>query len=169
MTQDQGMTLPELLVALTIFSILAFVGIPSFVDLIHRQRHSSAVQILYQALTATREEAVNRQQVVSLWNTDGNWQGSLEIFRDTDRDGIRDETEDVIRQLETPGNLLITGNRWVKQSVSYFPDGSAHTASGAFQVGTITLCHPGSTGVSKLILSIGGRVRREFDKNADCE
>lgn len=168
MKRTQGTTLLELLTTLSIAAIVASLAAPAMSDFYSRQQLRRGTQALYQALTTTRATAVHRATTVSLSNNDGNWATGMTLFVDDNRNGSLDAGELVLRQFPAAEALSIRGNRWVANYVSYRPDGSAHTANGAFQVGTISLCHPDRLDEHRLVISIGGRVRREQSGNTPC-
>jgi type IV fimbrial biogenesis protein FimT len=74
MRRHAGFSLVELLVVLTIVSILLVVGVPSFKSLIATQRIKSAASNLQVYLNLTRAEALKRNANVTLSpNQSGDW------------------------------------------------------------------------------------------------
>ena len=166
----QGKTLLELLVTLSLIAILSAIAVPQFSVFVHEQRLRSAADSLYHALYATRYEAAMRRQRISLWNQKGDWSGELEIFVDSNGSGERESGEPLLRSIPaSAAGLSISGNRSVSHYVSYMPDGRALTKSGAFQAGTLMLCQPGHQGMYRIVLSIGGRLRRDHRAGDTCE
>lgn len=155
----QGMTLIELLSTLAISAVLGLVAIPSLYETLQNHRLRTSAQTVYQTLSSARATAVMRNRQVTVWNSDGNWATNVEIFLDNNEDGSLDTGEPVLHRSTDQGNIQISGNRWVADYVKFAPDGSATTASGAFQVGTITVCRPDQSDAYQLIISIGGRIR----------
>jgi type IV fimbrial biogenesis protein FimT len=68
-----GFTLPELLVAVGIVSILAALAGPAFSDLIAGQRARTGATDLYLALAKARSEAIKRNANVTLSPKEGLW------------------------------------------------------------------------------------------------
>lgn len=68
-----GFTLPELLVALGIVSVLAAFVAPSFSNMIASQRIRTGATDLHLALTKARSEAKKRNMNIELLPMDGNW------------------------------------------------------------------------------------------------
>ena len=166
----QGKTLLELLVTLSLVTILSATAVPQLSQFIHEYRLRSAADSLYHALYAARYEATVRQQRISLRNIHGDWRGELEMFVDSNGSGEREDGEEVLRSLPlSHGGLVISGNSNISHYVSYMPDGRALTASGAFQAGTFRLCQPGHQGLYRIVLSIGGRLRRDHQASSSCE
>ncbi len=166
---QQGKTLIELMITLCVIAIVSTGVVPGFALLLQEQRLRSATNDLHRAIYAARHEASSRQTSVSLSNTDGNWASGMELFTDDNKNGRRDAGEVLIRRFGGQPSLSITGNRWVASYISYRADGSAYTRTGAFQVGTFKICEPGYSPAYKLVLSIGGRLRRERHDHEACE
>ncbi|AKH68969.1 prepilin-type N-terminal cleavage/methylation domain-containing protein [Spongiibacter sp. IMCC21906] len=155
----KGMTLIELLSALSIAAILGLVAIPGLMTLVEKQRLRSSASTLFHTLSSARSTAVFRNIPITVWNQDGNWADGVEFFSDLNADAEKDTNEAVLYRQNEANAVEISGNRWVATSITFHPDGSAQTASGAFQVGTITVCGAELELGYKLILSIGGRIR----------
>ena len=79
-----GFTLPEVLVAVAIVSILAAMAAPSFSDLIASQRTRAGATDLYLALVKARSEAIKRNTNVTLSPKGGNWHDGWEIANPAD-------------------------------------------------------------------------------------
>ena len=159
MTSTRGISLIELLLTLALLVIIAGLAAPSFGSLLQKIQLRSAANHLFQGINTARSTAIMRQTTVSLSNRDGNWNSELELFLDTDGDGQRGDDEELLRRLPSREAPKISGNRLVSDYIKYLGDGSARRASGAFQVGTLTLCQPGLAEAYQLILSNGGRLR----------
>jgi type IV fimbrial biogenesis protein FimT len=157
--KTQGMTLIELLSTLAITAVLGLVAVPSLYETLQSHRLRSAALALFQTLSSARASAVMRSSHVSVWNTDGNWQNGVEVFLDNNENGELNNGEQVLYRATPQNYSQISGNRWVANYIKFHPDGSAHTASGAFQVGTITVCTEQLDRGYQIILSIGGRLR----------
>ena len=66
MRDSRGFTLLELMVTLTVAAVLAVVAIPSFRDLLRKNRVSSANNALLADLSYARSEAITRGSIVSI-------------------------------------------------------------------------------------------------------
>lgn len=75
-----GFTLPELLVAVGIVSILAALAAPSFSNLIASQRTRASATDLYLALAKARSEAIKRNANVTLSPKGGLWHNGWEVI-----------------------------------------------------------------------------------------
>lgn len=161
--KQQGYTLIECMVTLVLISIVLGVGVPSFSQMLRKQALDAARMKLVSAIQMTRQEAVYRNRAVTLLQRNGNWTNGWTIVVDLDGNGAMDGTDVVIRQQAGPdGDVTLSGNSPVSQYIRYMPDGTARLYSGAFQAGTLTLCHAaGDLRGIKLVLSSGGRLRQE--------
>ena len=61
-----GVTLIELLVTLSVFSLLLTIGVPSLAGFVSSQKLDSTVQLLKDSYSQARYEAVTRQRSVIL-------------------------------------------------------------------------------------------------------
>jgi type IV fimbrial biogenesis protein FimT len=157
--ENRGFSLFELIAVLAITLILALSAVPAFSALIQEYRLRTAGQQLFSILTSARATAVMRSKQITVWNEDGDWSNQLAFFEDNNSNGEREQSEIILARNPAQKNVSITGNRWVANYVKFAPDGSATTASGAFQIGTITVCKPDHRDAYLIIISIGGRVR----------
>jgi prepilin-type N-terminal cleavage/methylation domain-containing protein len=96
--------------------------------------------------------------------TGGRWEDGWIVFADHNDDGDRDDDETIIA-VEPPSRpgITIRGNKPVSQYVSYTSYGHTRMANGALQMGTLTVCRPGSKAVD-VVLANGGRVRVDRTK-----
>ena len=144
MRRTTGFTLIELMVTLTVASILMTVAVPSFREFLQSNRMSTQVNLLLSDLNAARSEAIKRRVPVTLCksanqsacvSTGGYEQGWI-LFTDTDRDGAVDANVDtIIRTQEAIGSdLTIRGKSPVQNRVSFHDSGNVSTS------GTIIFC-----------------------------
>ena len=158
-----GLTLVELLVSLTVLSILLGMGIPAFTKVIEGQRLANATTQLQTALMFARTEALKGHVPVMLDNGDGNWATGWRIYKDTNNDGTLDSGEPISSEFAgMPPGVIVKHRETVADYVRYMPSGRALKSGGAIQMGTFALCHQGEQQpVRKLVLNAGGRVRLE--------
>lgn len=152
-TAVSGFTLIELIITLTIASILASIAIPAFNDFVQDTRISSETNDIITDFYFARSEAVKRNRRVTICKSsnagaadnpanptpscnttlDFNWTIGWIIFIDTDGDGVRDINETLLRSnsgLDT-GVLLYprTSDANIQNFVSYNPRGIARNGS----------------------------------------
>lgn len=96
----QGFTLLELLIALTIVSILAAIAAPSFRETIIQSRITTGTDNLISSLTLTRSEAIKRGTTVTiLQKIKGDWRGGWCVMEGEPNDC--DDTEALMVQPKT--------------------------------------------------------------------
>ncbi len=168
MRKEAGVTLLELLATLAVLAVLVGIGVPAYGKLVADQRLSTATNRLVFAVHLTRSEAIRRNARVTLCNSAdgafcaeaGGWEQGWIIFVDRDGTGQRAPDDPLLAVEEAPAGVVITGNAAVQRYVSYIGLGSTRRASGALQMGTITLC-AGSEG-RQLVISRTGRPRLQI-------
>jgi type IV fimbrial biogenesis protein FimT len=157
-----GFTLIDLMITLSVLSILLSVGIPSLSAQLQQMRVKSAVFALQEAINLTRTQAVSANKRATI-RAQSEWESGWEVFIDKDNDGVRDSDEDIVLLREKLKGIRITANRPVKNYVSYIPTGESRNASGTngggFQAGTFTVCPTAKGKGVALVLARGGRVR----------
>jgi type IV fimbrial biogenesis protein FimT len=168
-----GLTLFELLIALTILGMLFSTAVPALSTLIERNAAAVLANELVADLYLARSTAATQARRVTLCKTGGGGQciaaGGYElgwmVFADPNENGRLDETEQVlrVRQPSLPAGATIAGNRMVASYVSYGRMGETRMLSGAFQAGTLRLCVR-DTG-RNLVVNRLGRVRVD---SANC-
>lgn len=176
---SSGFTLVEVVVVLAITGILLGAGIPAFASLLRSTKLSTATNDMFASLLLARSEAVKRHARTAVCKSQdgvacaqaGGWEQGWIVFEDTDNDGSRDAAEPVITRVQAlSADLRLSGNLNVAKFVSYAPTGEAKLPSGAFQAGTITLCHPSLRGgeARTIVISASGRPRIQKAWMADC-
>jgi type IV fimbrial biogenesis protein FimT len=163
---QDGFTLMELMVTLSIVAILVVIAIPGFTTTIKDNRITGLVNEFVVALNFTRSEAIKRGVRVSMCKgSDGtscvadgaasNWSQGWIIFTDLDVDAVYDAgTETIVKvQGSAPSQITIIGNTNVDDIISYKPNGLIQ------QAGSITFCddRTGENGKRIAIASITGR------------
>lgn len=160
--REQGLTLVELLVTLTVLSILLLVAVPSFAELVANNRLVSTLNEFTGVMNYARSEAIKRGMRVVICPTGGGsdcvstseWQGGVLLFADEDADGNHDETETVIHRYRPQMDeiAIYSGQR---RKITYQAVG---TSPGSNL--TLTFCDPSRRADPRaLILSNAGRLR----------
>lgn len=106
-----GFTLVEALVTMAITALLLTAGLPSFSDLLERQRVSATTHLIGSYIASARTHAVTgREQVVLCpgsvdagCRTDRDWSGGWILFRDPDGNRQPDAPLDVLRAEDDRG------------------------------------------------------------------
>ena len=166
-----GVTLIELLVAMSVLSILLAVGVPSFSQFTANTRLNSYANTLFSHLSLARSEAVKRNTRVAICKSldgsacasSGDWSQGWIVFVDLDNNASIGSGEQVITTMSAlPTGFSFSGNGNVSDYISYDGQGISKLTTGGFQSGTITLCPaaPAATGNGRnIILSSSGRAR----------
>ena len=176
--RQSGISLLELVVVLAVTAVLATIGIPSFVSLANSSRLTTATNELLASLYLARGEAIKRNSravaCASATGTScaasGGWEQGWMVFHDINNNAAPDPGEPIIqvRQRLADG-LVLTGSFSGAKYVSYSPTGATKLLSGAFQAGTLTLCHISAPEMSRqIIISITGRPRIAKKALAAC-
>lgn len=167
-TGQDGLTLVELMVAVTILSILLSLGAPSLGGMLSKYRMRTAAHRLVGAMNLARTEAVSRNTPVTLCpvaavvgeSCGTNYALGWQLFSNENRDEVLDEGSGQLIHLfpALPEGFSITnrlGTRVVSEPVTWYPDGTSRRNL-SFQ-----LCAPNSDGASAygVVLNLVGRAR----------
>lgn len=166
--KQHGYTLIECAISLILISLVTAMGLPSFNQMLRKQALDAARTSLVSAIYMARHEAVHRSQPVTLLQREGDWNKGWTVILDIDMNGELGAADIVIRQQSaSAANVHVSGNLPVSRYIRYMPDGTARLYSGAFQAGTLAICHASRnmSGI-KLVLSSSGRLRQE---STSCE
>jgi type IV fimbrial biogenesis protein FimT len=170
-----GFSLIELLVTLSVVSILAFVAVPSIKNILKDHGLSGYTNDLVADLNAARSEAVKRATPVTICKTSNpqnssptcnttaadNWTTGRITFVDADSDGVIDAGEQVlrIRQGLDDQNCVIKGNgvaTGTANRVTFKSDGTSTLTADT----EIALCDDrGATQKRAVAINVGGRIR----------
>jgi type IV fimbrial biogenesis protein FimT len=165
--KHQGWSLVESMVVLTIVAVMVAWGLPSFVGVVQQARLSAATHTFLSAMALARSEGIKRNARIVMCvavsdtacATTGHWNQGWLLYEDVNGNGVFDESERLIHyQTGLHHQLLIKGNSTVSRYVSYGGTGRSYLHSGAFQAGTITICHRANStaqGRSVVINAVG--------------
>jgi type IV fimbrial biogenesis protein FimT len=132
-----GYTLVELLAVIVIIAVVAAIAFPSFQAMANGNRLTSGTNEVVATLQMARLEAIRRNtRVVVCSSTDGtscngagNWSRMI-AFVDTDRDGVPDVGEQVVRDTTVPGPAVVNASAAVTSNkISFRPDGVARAGT----------------------------------------
>ncbi|WP_405239320.1 GspH/FimT family pseudopilin [Lentisalinibacter orientalis] len=119
MSPHRGYSLYELLVTLSVATILIVIGAPPLGSLIARNQLTAEINALHHALHFGRQEAIKRRlNLVLCQSADGSrctgaadWGGGWMLFVDDDDDGRADPGEAVLRRHRPADAVNIITNR----------------------------------------------------------
>lgn len=151
-----GLTLIELMVALSLLAIIATLAAPSFQRQIAASRVTDASNELLLAVSRARTEAIRLGQRVSVCKSSNGsscdtsstgWQTGWITFIDSTRTGTNaavDTGETITYKVSALSGVTIQGNSNLANYISYAADGRSKAMNGAFLAGTIRVCSPSS-------------------------
>ncbi|MEQ1739632.1 MAG: GspH/FimT family pseudopilin [Methyloglobulus sp.] len=164
-SRQHGFTLMELMVTLSVASVLAFIAIPSFTEIISNNRVTAQVNQFVSTLNFMRSEAVKQGVRISMCKTsdgmtcvaDGagsDWTQGWIVFTNQNNNKVYNGGDEIILKVQEAikGELTITGNTNVDDIISYLPGGQVQNS------GAITVCDDrrvGETGKRIVINSVG--------------
>ncbi|RBP70377.1 GspH/FimT family protein [Marinobacter nauticus] len=160
-----GLSLLELIIAISILAILLSISAPSLSNIISKSELSATTDLIRATVALTRGEAIKRGHRVAACLGGNALQcnpadpRSLIVFNDSDRSSNPTHQRDIIRILRIDVE---------KVKVSYNRPLLAFSATGtsAGTNGTFTICHRNRQG-RMLVISTLGRVREAVDYDGD--
>ena len=172
MLKSKGFTLIELMLSISIISILLTLALPNLNSFIVSMRVNNEITSLYRLLLVTRNSAIYSGQDVTICplDTDNkcntNWQGNIGVFIDTNRNEAFDQGDDetLIRFKNSikAGDQLIYGK--YRNRIIYQPTGHL---SMLFN-GTFVYCPKNHQTLSRgIIVARSGRLHLSTDANND--
>jgi len=171
MKTQNGFSLIEIIVTLSIAAVLLSLGVPAFQSYTQNSRQTTVINELASALQLARNGAITRRARVTLCKSangqdcvsDGaasDWTQGWMIFADSNSNNTRDSGEDILRvHGAVQGNVTLSGGTAAANRVSFDPRGLLASGNG-----TITYCDSrGNSSASALVFSRAGQVRFEND------
>jgi type IV fimbrial biogenesis protein FimT len=176
----RGLSLPELLVALCIAAVLLAQAAPAFGRLLDSVRVSTATNAFLASLRLARSEALKTSGRVALCKSAdglacsdaGGWEQGWIVFRDRNGNGERDAGETVVQREEpVGGQLVISGNQPVAETISFAALGGTRMVTGGLQAGSVTVCSRSDAPAAarRIVLTAGGRARIQRVEVSRCE
>ncbi|MEM1433017.1 MAG: GspH/FimT family pseudopilin [Pseudomonadota bacterium] len=171
-----GITLPELLVTLSVLATLLLFAVPAFDGLLARERRTAAMNQVLGAVQFARAAAIRFRSRTLLCPGAGtpaprcgardHWHAGALVFLDRNGNGRREASEDVLLRLPgwTDGGRI----RWRafrnRSYLAFRPQGVTDWQNGAF-----TWCPPpeDDTAPLQVVLNGAGRTRTAQDLDGD--
>jgi type IV fimbrial biogenesis protein FimT len=164
----RGITLPELLCALFVITLLLGSGVPAMQSLVRDARLSGLVAMYLHAFNSARYTAVATHRQVTLCRLDaqgtcnGNWADDLTMFYDDNRDGALASHDDIIERIR------LGSAEEIKVTLRAF-GGTRHITlrgNGQFRRnGTLRFCPQAASKGRAIVINVTGRARTE---QIDC-
>jgi type IV fimbrial biogenesis protein FimT len=133
-----GFTLIELMIVVVLVGLLAILGVPAFRTQVLNSQMTAATNELLATLSSARNEAVGRQNFVSVCprNVAGdacsgsNWDDGWIMFSDPDADATADTGEEILFALPAfGGEITIRGTAQVASGLTFRPSGASSLTS----------------------------------------
>ena len=170
---SRGFTLIELMVTISIASVLLFLAVPSFVAYKRNSELTAATNTFVASLNAARGEAMKRGVNAFVVPTDNgnNWTNGWLAFADIDRNRVftSDAADALVsRQAAVPAGITVTGNGTATGAVPYLmfdSSGYAKTKAGGFGALALRFQRTDVSGTAQLaqtrilVVASTGRVR----------
>lgn len=150
----KAFTLLELIVTLSIVTILMLLAIPSFTNLIKESRLTSQINDLVGALVYARSEAIKRNETVVVEAAGGSWADGWEVI---------DSSDNILREYPAikGGNTLSCSDDC--EELTFFGGGNTDSLR------TLTLCDSDDTSKGRVIsLQVTGRLTRPTPVGDEC-
>lgn len=169
----KGFTLIELMVSISITSILSCIAIPNFNDFMVKIRVDNEISKLNRLLFLTRNAAINSSNIVTLCPLDNaskctsNWQQELSVFIDNNANGIYEPSLNEqllkIKSAIKQGDKLHYGLG--RTNIMFAPTGHL---SGWGKNGTFRYCPKNHQKNNRAIrLATSGRLYQSVDRDHD--
>lgn len=180
---NQGFTLIELMITVSIVAIMASIAIPSYQSFIAQTRLTTQTNDLATALSQARSEAVKRGVRVTVCKTadptaaspacttSGGWEQGWLVFVDNTQvtgnvagtiDGSGASADQRLRVFSALTGSTLTGGTNFSNWISYMPSGRSRGSPGNND--TFSLCNAGKG--RNIVVNISGRV--SIVKVASC-
>lgn len=156
---QQGMGLIQLLFTLLIVAITTQFVSPTYSAMVEHQRRQTAAAELANGLRSARTEALLRHQSVVMHAREEDWSKGWRIILDLSGQGHLDKHNPVLAESAGNSRIPIAGNTPVKHYIRFNPLGEPLLSGGAFQAGTLHICHS-QTAQShhQVVLAKSGRI-----------
>ena len=166
----RGFTLIELMVSVSVTSILAAIAVPNFSEFIVQMRVDNEISQLHRMLLMTRNAAINSGQKAIICPLDNafqctsQWQNELSVFVDINDNKKFDANEKVIsiRAAINAGDKLIYGKG--RNKITFKPTGQLSGLAN----GTFEYCPKTHKNRARgIIIARSGRLHQSSDINND--
>ncbi|NQY87311.1 MAG: type II transport protein GspH [Colwellia sp.] len=166
----KGFTLIELMVSISVTSILAAMALPSYSDFIVKMRVDNEISQLYRMLLITRNAAINSGHKAIICPLDNSfqctaqWQKELSVFVDVNGNKKFDANEKVIsiRAEINTGDKLVYGKG--RKKITFKPTGQLSGLAN----GTFRYCPSNYKKYSRgIVVARSGRVYQSSDIDND--
>lgn len=150
--KQRGVTLIQLLFGLALVALLTQLATASYSAMSNDLQRQAVAKQLAQALRATRNEALLRNEVVTLQARENGWGSGWRMVLDQGH-------EPLLREYSISGRIRIVGNHPVAKQVRFSGLGVPLREGNAFLAGSLQICsEPDEKKLYQIVLSRTGRV-----------
>ncbi|WP_332873527.1 GspH/FimT family pseudopilin [Pseudomonas sp. CCOS 191] len=155
--KQQGVTLLQMMCALTIGSLLTYLGATSYARLGETLQLTAVARELAQALRAARNQAALQQQALTVHPLEGDWGKGWRVSQEHDGQMLREH------RLARPVKVMASSTREVRFSRRGAPIGVGFVGI------TLDICQRSGPGSQhQVVLSPSGRVSLRSDEDRRC-
>lgn len=161
---QQGISLPELMVAITISAIILMMAFAPLGFFISNYQLKQVTELLHSSLMLARSEAITRQHNVvvcpssDLVGCDNDWSQGWIVYQDQNNNNLRDVDEPLLQKVAAGSDTTsIVWNGGSEMSFNLYGQTN--------RLGTFTLCEQSGDG-RLIIVSMTGRAR--IEREASC-
>ena len=155
--KQQGVTLLQMMCALTIGSLLTHLGITAYNRLGETLQLAAVARDLAQTLRAARNQAALQQQALTVHPLEGDWGKGWRVAQERDGQLVREH------RLNRPAKVLASSAREVRFSRRGAPVGVGFVGI------TLDICQRSGPGSQhQVVLSPSGRVSLRSDEGRRC-
>ncbi|KAB0502170.1 general secretion pathway protein GspH [Pseudomonas lini] len=137
---QQGFSLIELLMGLTIVGIVLQLVSPAFAAFTESNHRKQAAQAIVSGMRNARTAAITRNQSVVIHGINGDWGQGWRIILDISGKGPEDSSNPLLVEHASNTRLPIVGNWAVRRFVRFSSLGEPLMPGRAFQAGTLHIC-----------------------------
>lgn len=148
--RQRGFTLTELMVGVSVMSILTVVGVPSMKDTIDNNQIATQSASLYKFMRFARSEAIKRRTSVVICKSSdgascadsGDWNQGWLVFEDPNGNALVDQTEEILRSNRDMASMSVSAkaSEAIDDYVAFLSTGSARATDGSAQSGLLVMC-----------------------------
>ncbi|MCB1644141.1 MAG: GspH/FimT family pseudopilin [Pseudomonadales bacterium] len=168
---DRGFSLTELVIVISVLSILTGFALPAFERLMARSDTTAGINRIIGAVNYTRYTAITYRSMATLCpanladaGCNGDWAGRLIVFLDHNANAKPDDRDEIISVIQAaPGSGSLTWRAFQnKQYLQFTQLGYTN-----FQNGNFTFCpQPGDIAYARqIIINVQGRARMNHRKD----
>jgi type IV fimbrial biogenesis protein FimT len=137
---QQGFSLAELLMGLTIVAIVLHLVSPAFSTVTESNHREAAAQSLMSGIRTARTEAIARNQSIVIHGINNDWSQGWRMIVDVNGKGHEDSSNPLLIERQSSARVPVVGNRPVRSFIRFSGMGEPLLPSRAFQAGTLHIC-----------------------------